>query len=114
MGAKNLLARKGLANGGGPVIVAEVSVVPLGVGTSVSAYVTKAVRALDESGLKVMHGPMSTSIEARTVDEIFSAVKKAHDAVIAAGARRVVTTVKLDDRRDKDHSMASKLGALER
>jgi uncharacterized protein (TIGR00106 family) len=94
------------------VIVADVSVVPLGVGTSVSAYVKMAVRELDGSGLKVMHGPMSTSLEARTVDEVFAAVKKAHEAVIAAGARRVVTTVKLDDRRDKDHTMASKLGAI--
>jgi uncharacterized protein (TIGR00106 family) len=93
--------------------VADVSVVPLGVGTSVSAYVKQAVKALEGSGLRVMHGPMSTSLEARTVDEVFAAVKKAHDAVLAAGAKRVVTTVKLDDRRDKDHSMASKLGALE-
>ncbi len=96
------------------MIVAEVSVVPLGVGTSVSAYVKKAVKALDGSGLQVRHGPMSTSLEARTVDEVFAAVKRAHEAVIAAGAKRVVTTVKLDDRRDKDHSMASKLSALER
>jgi len=96
------------------VIVADVSVVPLGVGTSVSAYVKKAVAALDGSGLKVLHGPMSTCLEARTVDEVFSAVKKAHEAVLAAGAKRVVTTVKIDDRRDKDHTMASKLGALER
>ena len=96
------------------MIVAEVSVVPLGVGTSVSAYVKKAVKALDGSGLKVMHGPMATSLEARTMAEVFSAVGKAHEAVIAAGARRVLTTVKLDDRRDKDHSIASKLRALER
>lgn len=96
------------------MIVADVSVVPLGVGTSVSAYVRKAVRALDDSGLRVMHGPMSTSLEAGTVEEVFAAVGRAHDAVIAAGAKRVVTTVKIDDRRDKDHSMASKLGALGR
>ena len=96
------------------MIIADVSVVPLGVGTSVSAYVKKAVKALDASGLKVLHGPMSTSLEAKTVDEVFSAVKKAHDAVIAAGAKRVVTTLKLDDRRDKDHTMASKLSAIDR
>src|SRR5512137_2620093 len=104
MGAKTLLCRQALASGGGPVIVADVSVVPLGVGTSVSAYVKKAVKALDGSGLRVMHGPMSTSLEARTLDEVFAAVKKAHEAVLAAGAKRVVTTVKLDDRRDRDHS----------
>jgi uncharacterized protein (TIGR00106 family) len=96
------------------MIVADVSVVPLGVGTGVSAYVKKAVKALDESGLRVMHCPMSTAIEARTVDEVFAAVGRAHEAVITAGAKRVVTTLKIDDRRDKDHSMASKLGALGR
>jgi len=96
------------------VIVADVSVVPLGVGTSVSEYVKKAVRALDGSGLKVLHGPMSTSLEAKTVDEVFAAVRKAHEAVIAAGAKRVVTTVKIDDRRDKEHTMASKLSAIDR
>ncbi len=96
------------------MIVADVSVVPLGVGTSVSAYVKKAVKALDESGLKVLHGPMSTALEARTLDEVFAAVKKAHEAVIAAGARRVVTTLKVDERLDKDHTMASKLGAVAR
>jgi uncharacterized protein (TIGR00106 family) len=94
------------------VIVADVSVVPLGVGTSVSAYVKKAVKALDDSGLRVLHGPMSTSLEARTVDEVFAAVKNAHDAVLNAGAKRVLTTIKIDDRRDKDHTMASKLGAI--
>jgi uncharacterized protein (TIGR00106 family) len=96
------------------VIVADVSVVPLGVGTSVSAYVKKAVAALAGSGLKVLHGPMSTSLEAKTVDEVFAAVRKAHEAVIAAGAKRVVTTVKIDDRRDKEHTMASKLSAIDR
>ena len=108
------MCRQGLARAGGLVIVADVSVVPLGAGTSVSAYVKKAVAALDGSGLKVLHGPMSTSLEARTVDEVFSAVRKAHEAVIAAGAKRVVTTVKIDDRRDKDHTMASKLSAIDR
>ena len=95
------------------MIVADVSVVPLGAGTSVSAYVKKAVAVLDGSGLKVLHGPMSTSLEARTIDEVFRAVKKAHEAVLAAGAKRVVTTIKIDDRRDKDQTMASKLGAIE-
>ena len=94
------------------MIVADVSVVPLGVGTSVSAFVKEAVKALDGSGLKVIHGPMSTSLEARSLDELFAAVRMAHDAVIAAGAKRVVTTVKIDDRRDKEHTMASKMDAV--
>jgi uncharacterized protein (TIGR00106 family) len=97
---------------GGRMIVADVSVVPLGEGTSVSPLVRKAVKALDGSGLKAMHGPMSTSLEASSLDELFAAVRQAHEAVFSAGAKRVVTTVKIDDRRDKKHSMASKLDAV--
>jgi len=94
------------------MIVADVSVVPLGEGPSVGGLVRKAVRSLDGSGLKTMHGPMSTSLEAGSIDELFAAVKKAHEAVFAAGAMRVVTTIKIDDRRDRDHSMASKMDAV--
>jgi uncharacterized protein (TIGR00106 family) len=94
------------------MIVADVSVVPMGEGTSVSALVRKAVKALDGSGLKTMHGPMSTSLEAESLDQLFLAVRKAHEAVFSAGAKRVVTTVKIDDRRDRRHSMASKMDAV--
>lgn len=107
-----LLCADAVGMAGGGMIVADVSVVPLGEGTSVSAFVKKAVKALDGSGLKVMHGPMSTSLEAESLEELFAAVRKAHEAVIAAGARRVVTTVKIDDRRDKKHSMKSKMDAV--
>ena len=94
------------------MIVADVSVVPMGEGTSVSALVRKAVKALDGSGLKTMHGPMSTSLEAESLDQLFLAVRKAHEAVFSGGAKRVVTTIKIDDRRDRMHSMASKMDAV--
>ncbi|MEM4729272.1 MAG: MTH1187 family thiamine-binding protein [Thermoplasmata archaeon] len=94
------------------MIVADVSVVPIGEGTSVGRFVRKAVEALESSGLKTMRGPMSTSVEARDIDELFAAVKAAHRAVLAEGARRVLTTIKIDERLDKEHTMKSKLDAI--
>lgn len=94
------------------MIVADISVIPLIGGTSVSHIVKGCVKAIEARGLKVMPGPMSTSFEARTLDEILGAVKAAHEAAVAAGAMRVVTTVKIDDRKDKQQSMASKLDAV--
>lgn len=94
------------------MIVADISVIPMVGATSVGPIVRKCVKALEARGLRVMPGPMSTSFEARTLDDILSGVKAAHEAAVAAGAKRVVTTVKIDDRRDKDQSMASKLGAI--
>jgi uncharacterized protein (TIGR00106 family) len=93
------------------MIVAEVSVVPLGEGTSVSRYVRLAVREL-ESRLKTFSGPMSSCVEAESLREVFDAVEAAHQAVVKAGAKRVVTTLKVDDRRDKEATMESKMKAV--
>ena len=51
----------------GTVIIAEVSIFPLGTGTpSVSEYVKVAIRELEASGLKCTLGPMGTTVEAET------------------------------------------------
>ena len=95
------------------VIIAEISVVPLGEGTSVSRYVSLAVKELRKSGLKTLSGPMSTSVEAANLVEILNAVKAAHEAVVNAGARRVITTLKIDDRRNRAATMETKMKAIE-
>ena len=94
------------------MIVAEVTVSVLGEGSSISRFVQVAVEALKKSGLKTLTGPNSTSVEAQSIDEILKAVKAAHLAVVDAGAKRVVTTLKIDDRRDKPATMETKLRAV--
>lgn len=95
------------------MIIAEISVVPLGEGTSLSKLVRLAVRELEKSNLKMILGPMSTSVEASNLDEVLTAVKAAHEAVAKAGARRVITTLKIDDRRDKTATMETKMKAVQ-
>jgi uncharacterized protein (TIGR00106 family) len=80
-------------------------------GTSISRFVRLSVGALKRSGLKTFSGPMSTSVEATSLDEILAAVKTAHLAVVDAGAKRVITTLKIDDRRDKHATMETKMAA---
>ena len=94
------------------LIVAEVSVTVLGEGSSIGHFVQVAVQALKRSGLKTLSGPNGTSIEAVSIDEILGAVKAAHMAVVDTGAKRVVTTLKIDDRRDKPATMETKLRAI--
>ena len=96
------------------MIVAEVSVSVLGEGSSIGRFVRAAVEALKKSGLKTLPGPNSTSIEAASIDEILEAVRAAHMAVADAGAKRVVTTLKIDDRRDKSATLEAKLRAIDR
>lgn len=94
------------------MIVAEVSVSVLGEGSSIGRFVKVAVASLKKSGLKTFSGPNATSLEAVSIEEILDAVKAAHLAVVEMGAKRVVTTLKIDDRRDKPATMQTKLKAI--
>jgi uncharacterized protein (TIGR00106 family) len=93
------------------MIIAEVSIVPLGIGTSVSQYVRRAVKVIESSGLKNVTGGMSTAIEAPDLDTLFGVIKDAEQAVLDSGAKRVVITLKIDDRRDKDATIDAKIKA---
>ena len=95
------------------MIIAEVSIAPLGIGTSVSKYVKEAVKVLKESGLNVKVGGMSTTIEAPDLDTLFEVIKRAEEAEINAGAQRVLITLKVDDRRDKDARIKAKIKVVD-
>ncbi len=94
------------------MIIAEITMTPLGKGVSVSAYVRLAFEVIKESGLNYELTPMSTVLEARTLDEIFGVVKKAEEVMLNAGAERVVIDIKIDHRVDKDARMHTKKEAI--
>jgi uncharacterized protein (TIGR00106 family) len=93
--------------------IAEVSVVPLGTKTpSVSQYVAKAVRILErEKDLKYQTTAMGTIVEG-DLNRILTVVKKMHEGVFGEGVVRVLTTVKIDDRRDKAQTMKAKVDSV--
>lgn len=92
--------------------IVAVNMVPLGMGSSVSKYVAAAEKVIvDRPGIKRQVGPMFTTLEG-DLDEIMQAIREMQEAVFAAGVDRVVTTIKIDDRRDKDATMDTKLASL--
>jgi uncharacterized protein (TIGR00106 family) len=95
--------------------IAEVSVIPLGTKTaSVSQYVARAVRALErEKDIKYETTAMGTIIEG-DLDRILAVVKKMHEGTFGEGVARVLTTVKIDDRRDKAQGMKEKVDSLKK
>ena len=85
----------------GSVVIAEVSIFPLGTGTpGVSEYVKVAIKELEASGLKCTLGPMGTTVEAETTEEAYVAIARAQAAVFELGAGRAYTVIKMDERRD--------------
>jgi uncharacterized protein (TIGR00106 family) len=95
--------------------IAEISVVPLGTETpSVSRYVARAVKILQqEKDVKYEITPMGTIIEGG-LDKILAVVREMHEGTFGEGVVRVLTTVKIDDRRDRAQGMKDKLNSLRR
>jgi uncharacterized protein (TIGR00106 family) len=54
---------------------------------------------------------MGTSIEGELSD-IFELILQIHKAQVRMGAKRLLTTVKIDDRRDKKQTMEDKIKAV--
>ena len=92
----------------------DISVVPVGTGSaSVSEFVAGAVNIVrNEAGIKYRLTPMNTVIEG-DLEQLLSLAKKMHDSAFSAGAARVVTTIRIDERRDKPLTMEGKLQAVE-
>ncbi len=95
--------------------ICDVSIVPIGTrNTSLSSYVARAVEVLEnEDGISYELTGMGTTIEGE-LNHILSLIGRMHEAVLATGVRRVVTTVKIDDRRDKAASPDSKVKSVRR
>ncbi len=92
--------------------MAEITIVPVGVGVSVSDYVAEALKVVKRSGLKYQLTPTSTVIEG-DLDELFKVLKEMHESPLVKGAPRVVTVIKIDDRRDKTITMEYKVRVVE-
>ena len=89
-----------------------VTVAPLGTATtSLSRYVAGVERILLESGLTHQLTAMGTIVEG-DLDAILAVVRRMHEAPFTEGAQRVSTLIKVDDRRDKDHTIEGKVRSV--
>lgn len=92
--------------------IVEVSVVPLGTGdTSLSSYVAKVLEVVGESGVKYEITPMGTILSG-SLDEIFPVISKMHERCFEEGVQRVLTLIKIDDRRDKTVEPQDKVSSV--
>ena len=89
--------------------VAELCIFPLGTGSpSVGEYLKPVLRVIEESGLKYQLCPMGTVVEG-SIDEILELVKRCHEAILKAGAKRVVISLRIEDRVDKELTIEGKV-----
>jgi len=92
--------------------IADVCIIPLGVGASVSKQVTECERILRESGLKTKLHAYGTNVEGEW-DEVMAAVKRCHEALHAMGVPRISTNIRIGTRTDKPQTMEDKVNKVE-
>jgi uncharacterized protein (TIGR00106 family) len=93
-------------------MIVQLSVYPIGEGTSLGSFVRKGVKIIEESGYTYEIGGMSTALEVPDLDALFNLVKKVHAAHVEEGARRVTIDLKVDDRRDKKATIETKKASV--
>ena len=89
-------------------VIADLCVVPIGVGVSVSKYVAACERVLTEAKLKTQLHAYGTNIEGEW-DAVFTAIKRCHEVVHEMGAPRISTTLRVGTRVDRDQTMEEKV-----
>ena len=92
-------------------MIVEFSILPVGVGTSLSKHIAKALSIVDKSGLEYQFTSMGTILQGG-YDDIMETIKKCHYAVLKE-CERVVTTIKIDDRKEAEGEIGEKVRSVE-
>jgi uncharacterized protein (TIGR00106 family) len=94
-------------------VIADLCLIPLGTGVSVSKEVAACERVLAEAGLKTKLHAYGTNIEGEW-DEVFAAIKRCHEVVHAMGAPRISSSLRFGTRIDRAQTMDEKILSVER
>jgi len=93
-------------------VIADLCLVPLGVGVSLSPYVAACERVLKEAGLDIRLHAYGTNIEGEW-EAVLAAIRRCHEVVHEMGAPRISTTLKIGTRTDRVQSMDAKVRSVE-
>ena len=93
-------------------VLADISIIPLGVGVSLSKYVAACERVLRDAGLEPKLHAFGTEVEGEW-DTVMAAVRSCHNTVHEMGAPRVSATLKLSTRVDRVQTLGDKVRSVE-
>jgi uncharacterized protein (TIGR00106 family) len=92
-------------------MIVQFSIVPLGIGISVSNYVAKVIKIVDESGLPYKLHAMGTIVEGDW-EEVMNLIKKCRDTLMD-DTERVLIDIKIDDRKGATGRIEYKVKSVE-
>ncbi len=94
-------------------VIAEIHVVPLGTETtSLSRYIAACLDTVKQAqDISYQLTAMGTIIQG-PLERVFEVAQKMHEAPFAMGAKRIATTINIDDRRDIAATIEDKVKAV--
>jgi uncharacterized protein (TIGR00106 family) len=92
-------------------LIADISIIPLGVGLSLSSYVAACEKTLSGAGLEPKLHANGTNVEGEW-DVVMAALKRCHEVLHEMGVPRIATNVRLGTRVDREPSMGAKIESV--
>lgn len=91
--------------------ILEFTIIPIGVGVSLSEYVAACERILAETDLTYELHANGTNVEGEW-DDVMAAIKRCHETLHKMGAPRIANIVKIGTRIDKVQQMKDKVESV--
>jgi uncharacterized protein (TIGR00106 family) len=92
-------------------VLVDISIVPLGVGLSLSPYIAECEKIFARAGLETALHAYGTNVEGDW-DEVFVAIRQCHETLHAMGAPRISTNLRLGTRTDRAQTMEEKVRSV--
>ena len=92
-------------------VIADIAIIPLGTGLSLSPYVAACERVLTEAGLEPKLHSNGTNVEGEW-EAVFAALRRCHEVLHEMGAPRIATNLRIGTRTDKVQTMQDKITSV--
>jgi uncharacterized protein (TIGR00106 family) len=93
-------------------VIADIAIIPVGVGVSLSKYVAVCEKIFQEAGLKPQLHANGTNVQGEW-EVVFNALKRCHETLHEMGAPRVSANLRIGTRVDRVQSMQDKIHSVQ-
>jgi uncharacterized protein (TIGR00106 family) len=92
-------------------VIADIAIIPIGVGISLSKYVAACEHIFIEAGLNPQLHANGTNVQGDW-STVFDAIRRCHEALHEMGAPRVSTNVRIGTRIDRNQTLQDKINSV--
>jgi uncharacterized protein (TIGR00106 family) len=92
-------------------VAADIAIIPIGVGVSLSKYIAACEQVLVKAGLNPQLHANGTNVEGEW-DIVLEAVKRCHETLHEMGAPRISTNLRIGTRVDKAQTLQEKINSV--